>query len=251
MGNISNVLNSLNETADEDLGTVVDVLDSRGMFEAGDALENATLSYQFLSEWGDGMSVEPVLSVPAKLLALVGVDGVAAVIEETCQSIAQDHFVQVGELKIRPQVVPPNWRELRANARESGQGLNQGSPGARVPHDRFKFGSAEELKVYLALKRKQGHLPPESTIGILPGCAMRAAQRTFWPDFLVAYRGRAGVIEVDGPHHHGRAAADQSRDRQLEDAGVVLVERIVVEDVTNDDALDLSIERFLSRLLSR
>lgn len=80
---------------------------------------------------------------------------------------------------------------------------------------------------------------------------MRTAQRTFWPDFLVTHRGRAGVIEVDGPHHHGRAAADQSRDRQLEDAGIVLVERIVVEDVTNETGLDLSIERFLSRLLSR
>lgn len=250
VGNVSNVLTALNEAADQDLGAVVEVLDSRGLFEVADALEHASLGYEFDSEWGDGMSVTPVLSLPAKVLGLIDED-VAGIIEETCRSLVEDAFVGVASLKVRPQVPPPNWRELRAASSEKGKGLNQGSPGTQVLQDGLAFGSAEELKVYLALKRKQAHLPPEATIGILPGCAMRVAQRRLWPDFLVTYQKRAGVIEVDGPHHHSRAAADQTRDSQLEDAGIVLVQRIVVEDVTDDAGLDLLIERFLNRILSR
>ena len=80
---------------------------------------------------------------------------------------------------------------------------------------------------------------------------MRVRERNVGPDFLITYRGKAGVIEVDGPHHHGRAAADQSRDRQLSDAGVQWIERIVVEDTTDTKNLDAFIEQFLSRLLTR
>lgn len=250
VGNISNVLNALNETADQDLGAVVEVLDSRGLFEVADAMEHASLSYDFDSEWMDGMSVTPVLRLAPRLLGLVD-EAAFAIIDETCRSLVEDVFVKVAGLAVKPQVPPPNWRELRAATNETGRGLNQGSPGAQILQDGLKFSSAEELKVYLALRRKQAQLPPEATIGIMPGCAMRVGERKFWPDFLVTYQARAGVIEVDGPHHHGRAAADQSRDRQLEDAGVVLVERIVVEDVTDDAGLEIFIERFLSRLLSR
>jgi len=59
------------------------------------------------------------------------------------------------------------------------------------------------------------------------------------------------VIEVDGPQHRNRAAADQSRDRQLQDAGVTLTERIVVEDLDQPAELDGFVERVLARLLTR
>jgi len=250
MGNVSRVLEAVNNDADQDLGAIVEVLDSRELFELADALEQSSLSYEFDSEWGDGMSLKPVLQVAPRFLGLVDGDAFA-IIEETCRSLVENAFVQVAELRVRPLSPPPNWRELRATGTDKGRGLNQGSPGAQILQDGLKFGSAEELKVYLALKSKQAKLPPEATIGILPGCAMKVANRKFWPDFLVTHRGRAGIIEVDGPHHHGRAAADQSRDRQLEDAGVSLVERIVVEDVMDGAGLDLMIERFLSRLMAR
>ena len=89
------------------------------------------------------------------------------------------------------------------------------------------------------------------TLGILPGAGLRTLQHTFWPDFIVTHRGRVGAIEVDGPQHRNRAAADQSRDRQLEDAGVTFVERLPVEDLHDPDDLDRFIERFLARLLTR
>jgi very-short-patch-repair endonuclease len=56
---------------------------------------------------------------------------------------------------------------------------------------------------------------------------------------------------VDGAHHRNRAAADQSRDRQLQDAGVTLTERIVVEDLDQSAELDAFVERVLARLLTR
>ena len=114
--------------------------------------------------------------------------------------------------------------------------------------DRLNFGSDEEVAFYCALLRKQTALPAESTIGILPGPGVRVSGRNFWPDFVVTYRGRVGLIEVDGPHHTARAAADHSRDSLLSDAGIVHVERIMVEDTTNDREMDGFIERFLHRL---
>ena len=59
------------------------------------------------------------------------------------------------------------------------------------------------------------------------------------------------MIEVDGPQHRNRAAADQSRDRQLQDAGVTLTERIMVEDLDQRAELDAFVERVLARLLTR
>ncbi len=59
------------------------------------------------------------------------------------------------------------------------------------------------------------------------------------------------MIEVDGPQHRNRAAADQSRDRQLQDAGVTLTERIMVEDLDQPAELDGFVERVLARLLTR
>jgi hypothetical protein len=114
--------------------------------------------------------------------------------------------------------------------------------------DRLNFGSAQEVSLYKALLRRQCKLPAEATIAILPGPGTRVLGRTFWPDFVVTYRGRSGMIEVDGPHHHGRAAADHSRDALLSDAGVGHVGRITVEDTVSDAELDLFVERFLQRL---
>ena len=45
--------------------------------------------------------------------------------------------------------------------------------------------------------------------------------------------------------------ADQSRDRQLQDAGVTLTDRIMVEDMDEAATLDRFVEHFLARLLTR
>jgi very-short-patch-repair endonuclease len=64
----------------------------------------------------------------------------------------------------------------------------------------------------------------------------------------VTYKGRAVVIEVEGPSHSGRRVADKLREKHLEEAGIVYVDRIAVEDTSSHEELDLAVSRFLTRL---
>lgn len=254
MGQIQQVLDALNDGADVDLGSVVANLDGRGMFDQADILENGQLWYDFGGEWGDGMEVVPVLEIDAGHMGMLS-DTTFDAVDELLRTMNSNFFVQVRQLVVRPLRAPADWRERRQAARESAKDRavhNQATYRAAaslIRADRLGFASEPERRVYEALKQRQAVLPEEATIGILPGCAMRVRGHTFWPDFLVTHRGRAGIIEVDGPHHSGRAAADHSRDGFLTDAGITLVERVVVEDTTGDLELAAFVERFLSRLL--
>ncbi|MEU5417069.1 hypothetical protein [Streptomyces clavifer] len=109
--------------------------------------------------------------------------------------------------------------------------------------DDLYFTNKWEQRVYRVLKAKQAALPDNQTIGIIPLAGMKLLGSTRWPDFLITYKGRAGVIEVDGPHHAGvrRASADHSRTNLLYSAGVEWVDRIDVRDVETA----AEVERFI------
>lgn len=116
--------------------------------------------------------------------------------------------------------------------------------GPRHPEaDGLHFASDAEHKVYAVLKAKQESLPAEDTLGIAPLPGLRVRQHTFEPGLLVLYQGRAGVIEVDGPHHTGRRAADASREGLLRNAGVAHVDRIDVRGTTSRADVEQFIER--------
>jgi hypothetical protein len=175
--------------------------------------------------------------------------------DATLATILGDRYTWSG-LRVVPRRVPQTWREGRAADRVADVGpSNQASyrtlPDTTPSRGRLKFGSEEEARVFDAFERAQQRRPAESTLGIVPGSGFRALGRTFWPDFLITHRGRAAGVEVDGPHHYGRAAADRSRDRQLEDAGLLFVDRLVVEDTTDAKTLDQFVEGVLARLLTR
>jgi hypothetical protein len=71
------------------------------------------------------------------------------------------------------------------------------------------FESHEELRTFEALVRAQGELPTDATTSFFPLPLGRVGVGNTWtPDFVVVREGRAGLIEVDGPHHGGRRAAD-------------------------------------------
>jgi hypothetical protein len=113
----------------------------------------------------------------------------------------------------------------------------------------MRFRDQAERAVYRALKRAQQSLPSHESLTVLPNCAALTRIGSTWePDFVVAYKGRVGVIEVDGASHQGRAAADQTRDRFFEDSGMAYVDRWPVEDTTDERALDTLVARFLLRL---
>jgi hypothetical protein len=114
--------------------------------------------------------------------------------------------------------------------------------------DGLSFTNEGELTVYLALKLLQETLPADRTIGIFPLAGGRIPGHTWEPDVLVTYKNRAGVLEIDGPHHNARRAMDMSRDHLLRDAGVAFVDRIPVETVSDPKELGAALTRFIRRV---
>lgn len=256
----SSLADSMNETADGDLGALVAVLDGRGWFEQSDLIESGALSYMEIqdNDWSNSSrtGIEPTLAVDPIHFPKVSKDAID-VMNQTLESMHESSMVWMGGLRVRPLPAGRAWREVRKSARQPDKSRGATNQGAYKPvsslkrTDGLNFGSDEEIIVYRALRARQEVLPSEATIGILPGAALVTPERTFWPDFVVTYRGRAGGIEVDGPHHHGRAAADRSRENFLTDAGLAWMDRITVEDAVQPVELSAFVERFLTRLLAR
>ncbi|MEU2704574.1 hypothetical protein [Micromonospora aurantiaca (nom. illeg.)] len=152
-------------------------------------------------------------------------------------------------------VVGRNWRAALSTALTTDGASNQARRvklGESHPEeDGLHFTNRWELGTYRVLKEKQSALPPEETIGIFPLPGVRLDGRTWEPDFLVTYKGRAGVIEIDGPHHAGthRRSNDVSRDRQFRAAGVAYVDRLDVRDTTARSEVVAFVDSFLKRLL--
>jgi hypothetical protein len=115
--------------------------------------------------------------------------------------------------------------------------------------DRCQFRSREELRVYRAFKRARARLPADDTIAIAPNPALVVPNMNpTEPDLLIMYRGRAGIVQVDGPHHRGRYANEATRRRIYVHSGIAEVDHLPVEDTVNDDELDEFVARFLKRL---
>lgn len=254
----SSAEDQMNREADRDLGALVAVLDGQGHFDQADLVESGSLVYQEIfnpnGSWEDPQTGFDVSLAVDPLHYPLVTDEAMKVIRETLEAMHESRWCFLGEVKVRPMPVAADWRDLRRAARLSPEGRTAMNQGGYKPvstlrqWDGLKFGSEEEILVFKALKAKQKSLPPELSLGIMPGAALVTAEKRFWPDFVVTYRNRAGGIEVDGPHHHGRAAADRSRENFLTDSGLAWVDRITVEDVTTPDEVAGFIDRFLARL---
>jgi hypothetical protein len=179
---------------------------------------------------------------------------------ETLSYVAERSEVpHVKYIKVRPTLpqVDENWRETYAARLDADQPTNQARRErgiAQYPaEDGLTFGSAEELRVYRALRHLQARMPEDDTFAIvpLPGARLRAGH-TWSPDFIVTGRGRAVVIEVDGPHHRTvlRRADDGNRDLQWRRCGIPVV-RLPVEDLKDEQELDARLTEELRRHLPR
>ncbi len=135
----------------------------------------------------------------------------------------------------------------------SNQARRETGRGDHPVEDGLTFGSDEERRVYQALKRIQGAFPEDDTIAIapLPGVRLRSGN-TWSPDVMVIGRGRALVVETDGPHHRNprRYVDDRNRDLQWQRCGVPVV-RLAVEDLATDEILDARLHEEVRRHLSR
>jgi hypothetical protein len=232
-------------------GTAVFLLDHLGKFEAADLLELASLKYQ-LCPFRDDKLI-PHFEVDIDSFS-AWTDAVVEDVRSALKTTHQSDPFGLGLITVAPKRVQGDWREARRLQRDAGisnQGGGRPLPAAHPIKHGLHFRSEEEVIVYDAWLRLQEALPDTDTIGIMPNCAIRVRGRILQPDFLITCRGRAAVLEVDGPHHAGRAAADRSRDQFLLDSGVAFVDRIAVEDVTNPHELEIKLRKFRERLLAR
>ena len=119
----------------------------------------------------------------------------------------------------------------------------------RFSEDGLLFTNEGERTVYRALKQiQEKDFRRDETIGIFPLPAGRVPDHTWEPDLLVTYKGRVGVLEIDGPSHNGRRALDRTRDHVLLDSGIAFVDRVPVEALSDRTELMAVLRRFLRRI---
>jgi hypothetical protein len=121
------------------------------------------------------------------------------------------------DVVVRPRLakVEEGWRD-RVRGQMEGEASNQGTDyGTKRPvlHNGLYYRSESEVKIAEALEKVDGVLFfPNS--GAMSHGAIRE------PDFLIVYRGKMGVLEVDGMSHEGRAAEDSARDSYFQRHGL-------------------------------
>lgn len=142
------------------------------------------------------------------------------------------NLVLAGQMKIVTWIfrvesaapLPTDWRsELNERLRQRGT-TNQGVPISDVSRKVYDFGglrygSASEVAI-------AKHLDSMPGVMYFPNCAVRvhrgADRQTRYPDFLVCFKAKWGILEVDGKpfHEPTRKADDNERDRQFHRYGV-------------------------------
>ncbi len=178
-------------------------------------------------------------------------------VTERLQEVARGNdvpAVRYVEFERRLPIVAKAWREQQEERLRGERLTNQARRVRDDPayprEDDFTFRSREEILVYRALKRAQvAGSQRNAGFAIFPlPSGLLPIGSTWEPDFVIALNKRMGILEVDGPQHGKRYAADVSRDHQWREAGVALVDRILVEDTKNENVLDQRVRAFLRQL---
>jgi hypothetical protein len=136
----------------------------------------------------------------------------------------------VHRLVLKPSAfeMEENWRaQLRSQI--EGEASNQGRPfgdSRIVVHNGLNYRSQSEVAVAKQLERTDEIL-------FFPNAGAVAGKVPKEPDFLVFFRNKVGVLEVDGPTHAGRAADDSIRDSYFQRHGL-FVKHYPSEKCLND-----------------
>ena len=139
-----------------------------------------------------------------------------ALYREVFQTVVWHDF-KVGsvEPRIRLDPVEQGWREA-AYASLKGGNPNQGnlvSTGTITYNGRF-YRSRDETVVARELDRRGILFMP------LPSVSRSSVLKE--PDLVIVFKGKIGVLEVDGAYHTGRAADDHKRDLFFEQSGIMV-----------------------------
>jgi hypothetical protein len=177
------------------------------------------------------------------------------VIDRACCEISNRRGYGIIDVRVR-EILPevgPDWPETllqqsSGEKRPTNHARRVRPEPTRPVENGLTFENDGELTVYRAVKKIQETYPSDDTIAIFPLPGVRLPRRTWEPDVLLTYKKRAGVLEIDGPHHNARRAMDMSRDSMWLDSGVAYVDRITVEALANPKELEAFLRKFLKRL---
>ncbi|MFE9973286.1 hypothetical protein ACFYRD_21655 [Streptomyces hirsutus] len=182
-------------------------------------------------------------------------DDLLEMLRGLCREISEHFGLHVNWVGVRESFpeLGPGWREMVQREISGERPTNHARRLQPAPRrwleDDLAFTNEGEQLVYRLLKHRQEKvLPAEETISIFPLPNGRIAGRTWEPDFLVTYKGRAGILEIDGPHHNARRALDVTREHLMRDSGIAYIDRVPVEALQNRTELEPVIDRFLRRL---
>ena len=121
------------------------------------------------------------------------------------------------DVKIRNDPVTDDWRDQFRAGLESGPS-NQGRPFGTskvVTYAGLNYRTSAEVAIAKVLDQTDDIL-------FLPNCAAVSGKVQKEPDFLIFFRQRAGILEVDGGAHIGRMADDSLRDSFFQRQGIFI-----------------------------
>ncbi|MFE2261581.1 hypothetical protein [Streptomyces griseosporeus] len=242
------------------LGTTAILLHQQGTARSAELAELLTevtsLDLEYRGEDWHVAQFAAYLEVEPHLIPRFTEDAIRDIARVMDDAVVKDPFA-IQSLEVRP-VVPPisaDWRkQLKAanGPRPSNQAKRVRLEPQHPTEDGLHFTNEWEWKVYKVLKERQAALPDNDTIGIVPLAAMKVLKPMYVePDFLVTYRGRVGIIEVDGHYHRGPRSRsdDHSRERLLRNAGIKQIDRIDVRDTTQKEDVEKFVTDFLKHLV--
>jgi hypothetical protein len=241
------------------LGTTAILLHQQGTARSAELAEMlAEVTSLDLDYQGDDWKVPQFaayLEVEPHLMARFTDDIIRDISRVMDDAVAKDPFA-IQSLEARSLVprISADWRKQLKAA--NGPAPNNQARRVRLEpqhpiEDGLHFTNEWERRVYTVLKERQAALPDNDTIGILPLPRMKVLKPgPVEPDFLITYRGRVGIIEVDGIYHRGPRSRsdDNSRERLIRNAGVRQIDRIDVQDTTTKEDVEKFVIDFLKHL---
>jgi hypothetical protein len=201
----------LNQSADQDLGTVVAVCDGMGRYDDGSLLEVCELRYHVADDTWNPQIVTASLMTDPLLLTTVQQSDVAEPLLDTLKQLHDDDTMSIHSVAIRPKRVPPSWRQGRIEARLSDVGPNTRPPIAPCPRPTpARIDSTFTLTASYACTRRWSVLskgarqkrPSES-------CQVPASGP------LSAPSGRTSLSPTEGGSGLSRSTAPSQRDQSL------------------------------------
>jgi hypothetical protein len=177
------------------------------------------------------------------------------VIADVALEVSQRKEFDVAHIDFREALpeITVGWRQQIVEVLQGQRRTNQArvlrEQGSRWIEDGLYFTNPGELHVYRKLKYLQEEkFSKEDTFSIFPLARCRIPGHTREPDFLITYKGRTGILEIDGPHHNARRSHDTSSEHLYRDAGISYIDRVSVEVLNDDNELEAVLRRFFRRL---